>query len=343
MIAPFLRFAAGLAMLCGLLPQGAARACSPPADYRVPSNFELVQRADLIAIALVVAGPELDLRRGESADQLVQIAPMQLLKGVLPAQPLALDGIVGANGTAFEAMPTPLTAVHFSALTGACTRQYYAKGSLVLAMFEKTDRGMRAIAAPFARAVEDVESFDSLWVRTARRYVDLQQRAGGASLRAAVVAERDRLRAEGADMEAQAVAADLNAWLEHGAGTFYAFAGWNYDDALERISLSADGPAQASLICRRDGRAVELAAEGVSKPARLGLVIGARSLATDGTRRAGARGIVGDIAFTPEIDALLKHSAGPFAITVDGKPAHRGPGSDIFQKFAMRCETLLRP
>jgi hypothetical protein len=212
MIARLFPFIARSTVALGLLP-AAGWACTPAPGYRVPTNFELVQRADLIVIAQVDWGPEGSITRGASSD-LVRIGPMQVLKGVLPKEPLDVPGMVSsADGKAFEPAPTPLTTSHFSTRLGACTRQYYAKGNLVLAMFEKKGDRLRPIAAPFARAIEDVESYDSLWVRTARRYVELQQRARGDALLRTVTAERDRLRAQTSDGEAQAVAADLTAWL----------------------------------------------------------------------------------------------------------------------------------
>lgn len=139
---------------------------------------------------------------------------MQVLKGTLPREPLSLEGVVSdADGKAFESKPTPLSGIHASALAGSCMRRQFAKGSLILAMYEKRDGAMRPIAAPFARVLEDVESYDSLWVRAARLYVDLQQRARDGALTEAVTAERDRLRRQGADRDAQEIAADLDRWL----------------------------------------------------------------------------------------------------------------------------------
>ncbi len=211
MIARLFRFAAGFALL---LP-AAGWACSPAPGYRVPTNFELVQRADLIVIAQVDAGPEGSIPHGERADHRVRIGPMQVLKGVLPKMPLTLEGMVSReDGKAFESSPTPLGSAHYSARLGACTRQHYAKGSLILALYEKRDGQLRPIGAPFARAIEDIESYDSLWVRAARLYVELQRRARDGALTAAVIAERDRLRARGPDRDAQAIAADIDRWLD---------------------------------------------------------------------------------------------------------------------------------
>lgn len=318
MFARLLRFVSGFALV---LP-AAGWACSPAPGYRVPTNFELVQRADLIAIVQVDSGPEGSIPAGQHADHLVRIGPMQVLKGVLPRDPLTLEGIVSqGDGKAFESMPTPLSAPHFSSLAGACTRQYFAKGSLLLAMYEKTGDGLRPISAPFSRALEDVESYESLWVRTARLYVELQQRARGDALRETVIAERDRLRAQATDLEAQAIAADLDLWLEGGArGT----AGWQFDEGPDQARVfvkAAAGRERAALSCRLNGPAIELAGGRA-------LTIGSRIFA------AGK----GRIDFTPELRHLLEHSAGPFTVG-----AHRGGASDIFQKFAMRCETLLRP
>ena len=326
---------ARIGIACCLLLPATGWACRPAAGNRVPTNFELVQRADLIAIIQVDSGPEGSIPGGERADNLVRTGPMQVLKGVLPKDPLTLEGIVSrGDGQAFESAPTPLTASHFSTAAGSCTRQYFAKGSLILAMYEKRGDRLRPIDAPFARSLEDVESYDSLWVRAARRYVEIQQRAPGGGLREAVMAERDGLRAQGADMEAQAVAADLDAWLDRESGGERGLAGWHYDDGADLISVSTSGMAAAGmarLTCRRAGTALELTSP--AKATRLGLAIGDRIFAAD----------KGRIAFTPEIVRLLRQSAGPFAVTADGRPVYQGRASDLFQKFALRCETLLAP
>jgi hypothetical protein len=230
-----------------------------------------------------------------------------------------------------------LTAAHYSTRSGRCSRQVYAKGNLVLALFRKTDEGFRPIHAPFARAVEDVESFDSLWVRTARRYIAMQATAPGAALRDMAIAERDRLRAQTSDMEAQAVAADLDAWLQPAEGLGPRPGAWAYDDKPDRTSIRPPGMAGTSLAltCQDEGKAIELEADRNAKPASRALMIGARTFAA---RENGSR-----IAFTPELDRLLKQSAGPFVVAVDGKPSYRGEASDVLQKFALRCETRLRP
>jgi hypothetical protein len=345
MIAPFLRLLAILGILCGVALPAAGQACTPPADYRVPTNFELVQQADLIVLALVIAGPELP----DGKPGAVQIAPMEVLKGVLPAEPVGLSGTVGGVQGDYEAAPTPLTAAHYSTRDSArCTRQIYAKGNLVLALFRKTDQGFRPIDAPLARAVEDVESFDSLWLRTAKRYVALQAQASGDALRDAVIAERDRLSDHMPALDAEAVEYDLRQWLATKSiakprGDLHdnievERARWAYDDRPDAVSVVASGAG--AMTCRRDAKAISLEFGGASRAAKVTLVINGRRVAAE----PGARADSGpQIALTPEFDRLLRQSDGPYAVMVDDKPVYRGLAGDVLQKFAMRCETLLRP
>ncbi len=327
----FHRFARFVIVAATLIP-AAGWACSRPIG---PGNFELVRQAELIVIAQVDSGPEGSIPDAERMDQAVRIGPMQVLKGVLPKEPLTLWGMVSSrrDGIAFESRPTPLTAPHPSVLSGACFRQHYAKGGLILAILAENGRGLHPIGA-FTRTVEDIESYDSLWVRTVRRYIEIQQRARDGNLREAVIAERDQLRARGPDMEAQAVADDLDDWLERASGGWLNATGWRYDDDFDQVTVFAEGAVQgdrASLSCRRNGAAIALAVS--TKRKRLALTIGDRSFATDNGR----------ISFTPELRKLLRQSAGPFAIAVDGRQTYQGRASDIFQKFAMRCEILLAP
>lgn len=183
-----------------------ALACTVAQGYRVPTNFELIERADLVVLARVESQTSPD--PAEWFKPNVWLSPIRAIKGALPRTPLGLRGTVTNRGVPVLPQPTALDQVHASTMWGACIRQVYAKDTLVIATFVKgKDGGYIQIAAPFSRAVEDVESENGLWVRTATLYATMQGRPGE---RAAVIkAEVTRLEGLAGDPEAAAIAADL--------------------------------------------------------------------------------------------------------------------------------------
>ena len=183
---------------------GAASACSVAGDYRVPTNIELVEQADLVLLA-EIADAEGDQTGGNPYEARLLLKPIRAIKGELPQTQLKILGFLGRPG---RSIPTALNQPHPSTMWGACIRQAYPKGGLVVAMFRSTPEGLVQIKAPFARAVEDVEGPDALWVRAAELYARLLAAPPGAARRAALEAELRRL--EGSEGEEEkAIAADI--------------------------------------------------------------------------------------------------------------------------------------
>lgn len=181
--------------------------CTVEPGYRRPSNFELIQRADLVVLAQVES--ETQASRDDWRAPNIWLRPIRAIKGTLPRMPLGVSGGFSFDQRPVAPHPTSLDEVHPSALWGACIRQAYAKGTLVVATFVlQPDGQYRQITAPFARAVEDVESEDGLWVRAATLYASL---AGSmpAELAARLEVEASRLEAIKDDPAATAIAADL--------------------------------------------------------------------------------------------------------------------------------------
>lgn len=203
-----LAFASGLAVAAA----GGASACSVASDYRVPTNIELVEQSELIVLGSI-EGAEGDQTGGNPYDARLLLKPVRAIKGELPQAQLKLLGFLGFRGRPGAIIPTPLNSPHPSAMWGACIRQAYVKDGLVVAMFRSTPEGFVQIKAPFARAVEDVEGPDALWVRTAMLYSRLLEAPPGTERRAALEAERRRLEGEPGE-DAQAIAADIAHHLE---------------------------------------------------------------------------------------------------------------------------------
>jgi len=181
----------------------AAQACSVVKGYRVPTNFELVRDADLIVIGTV----EVDkpYRAGSEDEPTLRLKPVRFLKGGPTARHLTLNGMLdlprGAETRRFRPVYTRLDEAHPSVWLGACSRQFYATDTLVVAMFREQGDKWVEYAPPFARAIEDVPDADRAdWVRAAALYVRI------AAMPAA--AQADALRAEQAKLSGSAVQAD---------------------------------------------------------------------------------------------------------------------------------------
>lgn len=206
-----------LAFLC--VDLSPALACSAREGYRIPSNFELVQRAEVILLARIKEVPP-SWREGDEAAQpgLVTLEPVRFLKGSASAADLGLIGWRPPKN--WEGVPTATTLAqsHFSAGLGACIRQFYAPGELVVAIFERdarmkaiTGRDLNQITDPWARAVETVDHDGDIWVRAVERFVELQK-GPASNLNDRVEAEMARSDAIRTP-QAQAIASELSWYL----------------------------------------------------------------------------------------------------------------------------------
>lgn len=197
---------AGLALI-GATP---AYACSVLPNYRAPSNFALIKKADLVVLARVTGGPAAGSLTAEDWDKpQVTLEPVRVLKGALPEEPLALLGYVSSGGIAVTQHPTPLHRAHPTSYMGACTRQEFAVGALLVAVFQKSELGWRQESSPFGRSVEDVEGEQGTWVRAVEGYVHFATIENVDARRDALEAEAARLLALTEDSGAPAIAADF--------------------------------------------------------------------------------------------------------------------------------------
>ncbi len=341
-----------LALLAMWLMPAASWACSPVEGYRTPTNFELVQKADLIVLARIVSGPEdMSGLRPEIA-----IEPVRVLKGTLPADPLRLMGSLKWNEKTIPSMPTPLAASHFSAGMGACVRIFYPRAALVLAMFQRTpaDRkadfpySMSPLFEPFARSAEDVESEDGVWVKAVQAYVALQASVDAGHVREAADRMRIELGARVGDLAAQAMADDLAYYLDQTAGGKASVhdegVHWRAIDLPEEsVALLGSQTVKARILrCRAGADAIELywpEEEGAASAFR----IGAQSFALTPASLTLSPDLKSASATVP-LDARLRDALLSGADS-DGVETRAGtisaPPLDILQKFAMRCGVLL--
>ena len=343
------RFFVLLLALAGAGQGWPAHACVMADSYRVPTNFELVRRADLIVLARVVSGAtNLDGR-----EAWVTLEVVRTLKGTPPPQPLRLMGAIRWNGRALPSMPTPLRASHFSAGIGACVRIFYSQDGLVLAMFERSAEGLVPLWAAFSRQAEDVEGADGIWVRAAEAYVAAQRNVPDSGLRAAAEARMAVFRAQTADLAAQAIADDLQDYLD-ASGPDRADrrrrARWMWADTLDAAGAGLPAPGEgtgAGLRCERGDSVLHLDVFGRTGTPALGFQIaGQRFMAqavAPTSLPGGPHGVSGTLPLSPALAAMLRTSPAPAGVIVDGAPLALAAPGDVLQKLALRCAALLSP
>ena len=192
----------GLALLAVPLP---AAACSVAPGYRVPTNIELVERADLILLGTVTDG---DFEPDGTPEQMIAVEPVAALKGAMPSAPVALPAMIAADGEMLLSNPYELNEAHPQSFAGACTRYVFPRGSRVLFFLDRQDGAWREAGGPFSRWAEDVLTDDAPWLQAVRFYIEVaklpeEDRA------AALTARRDELAALGDDPVARLIAADI--------------------------------------------------------------------------------------------------------------------------------------
>lgn len=197
---------AALALLIAPLP---AAACSVVPGYRVPTNMELVESADLILLATVSEG---DFAPDSTPEQQMLVQPVAALKGEMPAEPLAMPGMIATGAEALLSNPYELKDAHPQSLAGACARYMFPRGSRVLFFLSWQDDHWRAAGGPFSRWAEDVLTDEAPWLQVVRLYAEA---AGlpAADRTAYLTARRAEYVAEGDDPVAQLIAADIDRQL----------------------------------------------------------------------------------------------------------------------------------
>ena len=195
-----------LALLTAPLP---AVACSVVPGYRVPTNMELVESADLILLATVSDG---DFAPDSTSEQQIQIQPVAALKGAMPAEPLAMPGMIAAGADALLSNPYELKEAHPQSLAGACARYMFPRGSRVLFFLSWQDDHWRAAGGPFSRWAEDVLTDEAPWLQVVRLYAEAASLPPGERT-PYLTARRAEYGAEGDNPVARLIAADIDRQL----------------------------------------------------------------------------------------------------------------------------------
>jgi len=156
-----------LVLVASVTAARSASACSVVGHYVRPTNFELVQMADAIVVASALAPTAGDQRRR------VRFRTHESIKGHGPSE----FSISGQLGKPVPSDPGELTEPNPEAYAGPCIRWTFAKGKSYVIFLKRDDDGQFSqLGYPFTRPSEDYFGPASLWVRTIKTYLDVQQR-----------------------------------------------------------------------------------------------------------------------------------------------------------------------
>lgn len=143
-----------------------AAGCSVGPEYVRPTNFELVQLADAIVVATAVG------QTSTETGPAVRFRIDHTIKGAPPATFVSRAGALGENKPSDD----NLAASHPEGHAGPCNRWTVASGHPYVLFLQRQSTGEFIQAGyPFSRVNEDYGGEGSLWVRTVRTYVRVQQ------------------------------------------------------------------------------------------------------------------------------------------------------------------------
>ncbi|RYG85719.1 MAG: hypothetical protein EON59_11610 [Alphaproteobacteria bacterium] len=235
-----LRFAA---LIVAALPLPAL-ACSVADGYRVPTNLELAQDAELILLGKVM-GVESG-KEGVPQSHALLVQPLSAIKGELPAGMVKLPGIGLLADPRFLALSNPydLIDAHPLSYIGGCIRYMFPQGSTVLFFLKpgQTAGSWAPSGGPFSRWAEDVPADGGPWTTLSAIYA----RAGtlpAADREALLESEHAALSARTDDPVALLMAADIARQI---AGPNEE---WNtqLDRARERDDGAGEGAAESTV------------------------------------------------------------------------------------------------
>ncbi|WP_338447098.1 hypothetical protein V5F89_04725 [Pelagerythrobacter marensis] len=205
------RILAALAAAASLTLVTSAIACSVTPDYRVPTNLELAEEAELVLLGRVV-GEEKEAEFWKSS---LLVEPVRAIKGKAPEGTISITGARldpplawGADGMLSN--PYELAEAHPDSYSGACLRRVFPRGTMALFFLERAPdgEGWRPSGGPFSRWAEDVLSEEAPWLMLTQLYVEVAA-APESARKAMLEAERAELAAMADDPVAQLIAADI--------------------------------------------------------------------------------------------------------------------------------------
>jgi len=253
------------AALLAALPTPAL-ACSVVPDYRVPTNLELAQSAELILLGRVTGERVSADTSGWDGGRAILVEPISALKGTLPTEPVAISGKSLAEGEmeryGVVSNPYELEAAHPASYIGGCIRYIFPRDTTVLFFLERTKdgKGWQPAGGPFSRWAEDALSEDAPWLRLTRLYASVAAAPEG-ERKALLEKERAVLAAKSGDVVARLMAEDIARQLTGPNKTWNAMMSEMSGPAGSEPEAAADALADAVMEATSDGPA-----EGMAEP-----------------------------------------------------------------------------
>lgn len=148
-----------------------AFACTPPETFYTPSNFELVQEADAIVVAVAVREEKGDSDDTDDTDVVFQVD--SVLKGLPPSEVRQSRSRLGQP---VKSDPGTIWLPHPDGYSGTCLRTTFQKGEKYVLFLEAENDATYVVALfPRTRVNEDFYGLDSLWMRTIFYYLNVQK------------------------------------------------------------------------------------------------------------------------------------------------------------------------
>ncbi|RIV75829.1 hypothetical protein [Pelagerythrobacter aerophilus] len=208
----------GLLTLLALAPLTLATpavACSVAPDYRVPTNLELAEEAELVLLGRVVG----EVEGADPWDRKLLVEPVQAIKGEMleGTVSIAYAGLVPEDRPDFGILSNPyeLNQAHPLSYIGGCIRYMFPRGTTALFFLDRAPdgEGWRPSGGPFSRWAEDVLDEQAPWLMLTQLYVDVAA-APESERKAMLEAERGELAAMADDPVARLIAADIARQIE---------------------------------------------------------------------------------------------------------------------------------
>ncbi len=187
-----------------------AVACTVPAGYVPPTNFQLARNANTIVLGEVVGGGIGSPAEPEASS--ITVHPIVSLKGLLPGADFKLGGmsLAESGGATANAGGDPLAfgAPDPDSLPDGCIRRVFPLHTRALFFLKRENGEWVPAGGPLSHWAEDVSGLDAPWVQLASLYAhaSMMPSEDGREL---LEQRHEVLVSRSGDPQAAAMAADL--------------------------------------------------------------------------------------------------------------------------------------